>query len=405
MQGFQDNDLITVNRNPRGESADAYREGASAAHAVNSVSAALDIPWQDVVRVLMERAVHYGLMPTQQRCIRGMLTHFGFVEQPAVLTYGTAEDTLMRCRRDFRNSEKAVICCGNGSYAAVCREEEEESGQYVLMALSDIRRQSVRELWIRWPDGKSHGVLGGVARAPKQERKVTARTSHKGYEFNQENPQNNSIGDCVIRGIATACGISWQEALMGIARTDGFCSIVLNVENVFTRFLAEQGFKLHNRLKVNGRLLTGREFCREMTLRCSKGESVFAFNGRNHVVAMLPVPTDNDRGFEYRIFDNWDSSDRKTGDFWIREPARPPVLLERLADELIGEDTRLVSGRSGVCAGMRVLHPVYGEGRITEVNGDRDKCMIRFAQYEGCFQTAWLLDNGYIISEESGRPS
>lgn len=121
----------------------------------------------------------------------------------------------------------------------------------------------------------------------------------------------------MVRGIAGALQISWDEAL---DRLSEYGITTVNSRGVYPRLLQKEGFVRHGPLLKAGKPLHGDAFCREMARIYQKGERIFASLGKSHVTAVVPIAAGNG-AFCYRFADCWDSSGRRVGEYRVR-PAR-----------------------------------------------------------------------------------
>lgn len=119
-------------------------------------------------------------------------------------------------------------------------------------------------------------------------------------EFNA-NPQNKHIGDCTVRAISFALGVSWEDAFIGLA-TEGLVKHDMPSSNsVWGQYLRQNGFSKKNVKKDIDYTLT--EFCDDHP----SGMFVVALPG--HVVAV------NNGNY----YDTWDSGGELPLYYWQKE--------------------------------------------------------------------------------------
>ena len=104
-------------------------------------------------------------------------------------------------------------------------------------------------------------------------------------------------------------------------------------------------------MRIDGRPVSGKVFCRELDKVFRNGEKVMAYIGSSHAAAILPV-TENG-ATHYKIIDSWDSSGRTVGEYWVKIPERETVDAPK--------ETRRVFG-------TYVTHPVFGRGKIRNID-------------------------------------
>ena len=209
------------------------------------------------------------------------------------------------------------------------------------------------EIWVRWADGMDHSPVKrrkGNARSDTSRVRVPPK-SHEAFQYLQKNPKNLYTGDCVIRAMAAVLDTSWDDALDRILDAGERRIAAANTPCVFERLLEKEGFVFHSEMRLDGRKLRGKTFCYELGRMFHAGERVFAYVGNNHVAAILPF--DEEGKTKYKIVDNWDSSTRLIGKFWVKTPTRVEQLEEAGALPALGAS---------------VIHPVFGEGCVQSIH-------------------------------------
>ena len=126
----------------------------------------------------------------------------------------------------------------------------------------------------------------------------------------------------------------------------------VNASSNYEPVLERNGFVRQGKLRTGNRLLTGKEFCELMNKTYHHGERIFAYCGRGHVVAVIPIP-DGEGRYCYKIVDTWDSTDRKIGYYWVK--LDPRTVAEKETPETL------------LSAGAEVQHPIFGKGRVSSV--------------------------------------
>lgn len=342
------------NRNPDPK----VNEPSLVQYTVNALAIALNMPWKNAVEDLVAEAHKLCIMPEDQKCVRGMLEKNGFVLQPGS-SKSTSVDELCSLLNDRCKNGETVISTSNskrhGCYATAFLPDED--GKYSIYGARDCRLFRVVNVWIRWPDGMDHSPVN--RRKCKTTKRPSTRkeaASHDCFRFTQQNPEGNYIGDCVIRGLSSAMGITWHEAVDGLIRCTDYSRIIINTTEVFSKFLADNGYVKHKQLRSNGRCLKGNAFCEEMTKKYQHGERIFAFSGRSHVVAVMP--TLEDGKYNYYIEDTWDSSGTTIGEYWVEN-------LNHKAQSLAKKNIPEITFDFKV--GQTIEHPKFGIGHIEEI--------------------------------------
>lgn len=342
------------NRNPDPK----VNEPSLAQYTVNALAIARNMPWKNAVEDLVSEAHKLCIMPEDQKCVRGMLEKNGFVLQPGSSKSISVDELCSQLTANCKNGE-IVISTSNskrhGCYAAAFLPDE--NGNYSIYGTRDFRLFAVVNVWIRWPDGLDHSPIS--RRKYKTTKRPVAHketASHDCFRFTHQNPAGNYIGDCVIRGLASSMGITWHEAVDGLIKCTDYSRIIINTTEVFSKFLADNGYVKHNPLRLNGRCVKGNAFCEEMAKKYYHGERIFAFSGRSHVVAVMP--TLEAGRYTYYIEDTWDSSGSTIGDYWVENLNHRAVTPSR---------DRIPAVTYAFNIGQMINHPKFGPGCIKEI--------------------------------------
>lgn len=334
---------------------------ADMAHtAVNAVAIAMNIRWDQACRRLVEQAIDLGLMPADEKCVKAMLRSYGFVQQPrpdqSVTPVQLCREMAERCT----DGQVAVVKTNRCMTAIV----PGEPGQmpYMCRAAQFYPDYWVTEIWVRWCDGEDHSPVPRRKTGTRAKKEHEHRSeSHNTYCFYQPNPRKNNIGDCVIRGVSAVLGITWAEAMEALAEMGQYSQVVVNESRYHYVILEQKGFTRVNDFGPGKEYPTGEEFCAIMAKRYQKGEPVFAQVGKHHVAAVMPEKL-SDGTYRYRIYDSWDSSQEKFGEYWVREVREFPNAKQE--PEPVKED---VKTPAVIEAGIRIVHPSFGEGTVKTV--------------------------------------
>ena len=121
-------------------------------------------------------------------------------------------------------------------------------------------------------------------------------------EFNN-NPTGRRAGDCAIRAVSKALGISWEQAYVKIAVAGFNMGDVPSSNSVWGAVLRQHGFYRRNLPDNCPDCYTAEDFCRDHP----KGVFVLGFG--NHTAC---VENGN-------IYDAWDSSEEYVQYYWFRK--------------------------------------------------------------------------------------
>ena len=114
------------------------------------------------------------------------------------------------------------------------------------------------------------------------------------------NPRKRSVGDCAVRAVAKALGVSWKKAYTLLAEEAYAVCDMPSSDAVWGSILRNRGFA---KRMVYDDFYTARDFC----IDNPHGTYVLAFGG--HVVTVVD-------GF---IFDSWNSSNEIVQYYWEME--------------------------------------------------------------------------------------
>ena len=121
-------------------------------------------------------------------------------------------------------------------------------------------------------------------------------------EFN-ENPAGRRVGDCAVRAIQVALGISWERAYAMIAEAGFRMCDMPSSNSVWGAVLRQHGFFRNTVPNTCPECYTAEEFCRDYP----KGIYVLGFDG--HVATVK----------DGMLYDAWDSSKEIPQLMWFRK--------------------------------------------------------------------------------------
>lgn len=176
--------------------------------------------WRTAFNMQINHAKKLGQMPDDIKVMRETLKAFGFVMQSTQVEDIRVQELLNKLGRlgrpailfiqviDYKHLGGNMIALGTDGF------------KYILISPTAQKADSIAHyrtahVWIRWNDG--------VDRSPYPRRAVKRKSSmashRRSYEETecykpfQPNPCNNYIGDCVVRAVSGAVGISWSDAI------------------------------------------------------------------------------------------------------------------------------------------------------------------------------------------------
>ncbi len=160
-------------------------------------------------------------------------------------------------------------------------------------------------------------------------RKVPSDTET--FRFFNANPFNKKTGDCVYRAVSVVAGISWNEAVRGMAETAIKTGWSPASRECCGEFLKEFGFqKMKQPRKPDGKKYTGADLCKWLTTHDQEGcvGAVFISIGGHHVACIAPtIEGVRKKKIAYKICDIWNSTGKCVGNIWIQ---CNPSLLDSL---------------------------------------------------------------------------
>lgn len=113
------------------------------------------------------------------------------------------------------------------------------------------------------------------------------------YQYYNPNPDRRNVGDCAVRAVAAACGLSWTESYDALCEMGRIMHDMPSANSVWGAFLHDQGFVKENLPTscIDG--YTVRDFAHDYSV----GVYVLALSG--HVVTVI----------DGNYLDSWDSGD------------------------------------------------------------------------------------------------
>lgn len=121
-------------------------------------------------------------------------------------------------------------------------------------------------------------------------------------EFNP-NPAGRVVGDCAVRAVSVALGVSWETAFALIAKAAFQMADMPSSNSVWGAVLRQHGFYRHAVPNECPDCYTAADFCRDHPL------GVYVLGFGNHVATVI----DGD------LYDSWDSSSEIPQYFWTKK--------------------------------------------------------------------------------------
>ena len=116
------------------------------------------------------------------------------------------------------------------------------------------------------------------------------------------NPARNKVGDCTVRASTKAMDSTWEQVYAGLTAYGFMCRDMPSANNVWGRYLRQNGFKRYLVDDKDMDLYTVNDFCVDHP----NGTYILAIDG--HVVCVVD-------GYYY---DSWDSGDEIPIYYWQR---------------------------------------------------------------------------------------
>ena len=120
------------------------------------------------------------------------------------------------------------------------------------------------------------------------------------YKFVNPNPKSNIVGDCTVRAVALACGLSWDEAYTGLCDMGFYLKDMPNANRVWGAFLKNMGFVKSTIPNTCPDCYTIGDFADDHP------HGVYVLGTGTHTVAVI----------DGTIMDSWDSSDEVPVFYW-----------------------------------------------------------------------------------------
>lgn len=284
----------------------------------------LGISAEDYKRMEIEEAHRLCVLPHSLECMKGVMRRCGFAKKS-----GRCIENGITGFCSYLNEN-----CPQET-AAIARLYESRTGVGMVPILNDGSgfapasgdpklRHKLIEAWICDP-----GMAAlNICTTPRKARSYRIPDDTDYFRYFNANPKGKLTRDCMLRAVAAACGISWDEALDKLAQYDGD---VVNTAVKLKHLMSDEGFLIKPCFRTEHSLPTVRELCDKFNRELHNGEVVLAIMGRrepSHAAAILPV-TENGVT-RYKVHDTFDCSWMYSGIYWVAgERARAESVRTR----------------------------------------------------------------------------
>lgn len=317
---------------------------------VNSIAVCTGLKWEEIVKSLIEQAHIRAYMPSYITCVTDMLRINGFSTVSNVTRLSDLLD--LHTGKDEPKEKYIVKFYYHGHYAVV--PDFDKKG-YCIKSMYEVKsrfeNRYIEKCW-KYEPGTDNRT--GIRRSGFTMPSITK--PHENLAVKNMNPQDHNISDCSVRALSAALECTWDEAIDLLIKASRYIDPIINSFSNISNALIGLNFERHRAMRLNGRLLTGKQFCEQMTHTYHNGEHIFAYVGASHCVAVLPFVEENG-SIRYKTQDTWDSTDRKVGDYWVippksqRERMKPKSILSPIA-------------LSDLSVGNTFTHPRFGKGSV-----------------------------------------
>jgi hypothetical protein len=124
------------------------------------------------------------------------------------------------------------------------------------------------------------------------------------FQYFNANPKGKNTCDCVIRAIAGAARMEWEDVLCGLTQCAVKNKLMINDPKLYKKYLKELGFiQKKQPRKSDGTKYKGYEWAPLIK------DVAIAHMGSHHIVMV-------NHG---KVWDTWDSTNGIVGSYWIKE--------------------------------------------------------------------------------------
>lgn len=140
------------------------------------------------------------------------------------------------------------------------------------------------------------------------------------FHFHNENPKGKYTTDCVIRAIALATGVTYNQVTRDLARMQCETGYDMSEPRTYGKYLERMGWVKHNQpRKDDGTKYTGADFCVWLSVNKRKDYGNIVANiGGHHVAAIVPTCAGDGINDRFKVCDTWDSTGGCIGNYWVK---------------------------------------------------------------------------------------
>lgn len=147
----------------------------------------------------------------------------------------------------------------------------------------------------------------------EKRRQRYERLNSSYFRYVNVNPKSIITTDCVVRALAGASGITWDDVFDKLVTICKKFKLMPDNEKSYKRLLNELGFEQMKQPKHSDNTkFTGKEFCDVLPVMFDTPIEIFCNIGSHHCTCIRPEGG-------YHIEDIWDCSEEKIGKYWIRK--------------------------------------------------------------------------------------
>lgn len=162
-----------------------------------------------------------------------------------------------------------------------------------------------------------------------KERKLTKQEERRQEKYQEtdtflwenQNPKGKIAGDCVIRAIASATGMTWDQVFDGLVEVARKHKMMPNDKKTYAKFLEGLGWVKHKQpRKDDNRKYTGEEWCTYVSLNDKEGKTgpMIAHIGGHHLVCIKPTDHGDGINRRFKVHDHWNSTKGCIGNYWSK---------------------------------------------------------------------------------------
>lgn len=122
------------------------------------------------------------------------------------------------------------------------------------------------------------------------------------FQYYNLNPQGHHTGDCVVRAIGAAEGMSWEEVIRDLYNYTLKYKYFINSTELYEIYLKDKGWTKHKSPHKRG----GKAYCLNEWIDKTKGRAAIVTIDDDHLTYVV----------ENKFYDIWDCSEHTVGEYW-----------------------------------------------------------------------------------------